>query len=349
MKILIISDAWHPQVNGVVRTLDNLIFHLRARDHEIEVISPDQFYNFPLPTYREIRIAVTCPSTVKARIDASAPDHVHIATEGPLGFAAAKSCDALGHRFTTSYHTRFPEYLNARLPVPVDWTYSWLRNFHNRGSACLVATRSIADDLRNRGFENLAIWTRGVDKELFRPERRNTDGFLSHLPRPFFLNVGRLAVEKNIDDFLSLKLPGTRIVVGDGPDRGRLEKNFPDAVFLGEKHGVELAEIYASCDVFVFPSLTDTFGNVILESLACGTPVAAFPVPGPRDILTGTTAGVIDHDLERACLSALSLNRGDALRHAANYTWETCADQFLDAINFREEQQKSAANFYFAE
>ncbi len=349
MKILIVSDAWHPQVNGVVRTLDNLILHLRARDHEVEVISPDQFYNFPLPTYREIRIAVTFPSTVKARIEASAPDHVHIATEGPLGFAAAKSCDALGYRFTTSYHTRFPEYLNARLPVPVDWTYSWLRNFHNRGSACLVATRSIAGDLRNRGFENLAIWTRGVDRELFRPEHRNVERFLSDLPRPFFLNVGRLAVEKNIDDFLSLKLPGTRIVVGDGPDRERLQTAFPDAVFLGERHGTELAEIYASCDVFVFPSLTDTFGNVILESLACGTPVAAFPVRGPKDILVGTRAGIIDHDLQRACMSALKLNCIDALRHSANYTWETCADQFLMAIKHPEDRRKSAENFYFAD
>lgn len=339
MKILIVTDAWHPQVNGVVRTLDNVIRVLSEQGYGIEVISPDQFYSFPMPSYSEIRLAVALSSTLRERITNADPQAIHIATEGPLGLAAAKACVKLGRDFTTSYHTRFPEYLNARIPVPVDWTYAWLRRFHNKGKGCLVATQSVRDDLAARGFKNLMHWTRGVDRTQFNPDRRN-ENFLSGHPRPFFVNVGRLAVEKNVDAFLDLDLPGTKIVVGDGPDRARLRKSAPEAVFLGEKHGAELAEAYASSDVFVFPSLTDTFGNVITEAMACGTPVAAFPVAGPKDILFNVDAeqraGIIDSDLRRACIAALEIPRDRVEMASREYTWEKCADQFLDAIMLQE-------------
>jgi len=340
MKILIVSDAWHPQVNGVVRTLDNVVRILRERGHAVRMITPDQFCNIPMPSYAEIRLAITVSSRLRERIEAIKPDAIHLATEGPLGMAAAKACGSMGLDFTSSYHTRFPEYLNARIPVPLDWTYAWLRRFHNKGKGCLVATQSVRDDLAARGFNTLMTWTRGIERSQFNPDGRKED-FLDHLPRPFFLNVGRLAIEKNVDAFLNLELPGTKIVVGDGPDRARLQREFPDAVFLGEKHGSELAEIYASSDVFVFPSLTDTFGNVIIEALACGTPVAAFPVPGPKDILAcqdpSIRAGVIDSDLERACLSALEIDRSRAHEASLAYTWDNCVDQFLAAL----ERQKS--------
>lgn len=335
MMILIVTDAWHPQVNGVVRTLDNVIRVLRDQGYRIEVVSPDQFFSFPMPSYSEIRLAVALTSTLRERIVRSGADAIHIATEGPLGLAAAKACRKLGRDFTTSYHTRFPEYLNARIPVPVDWTYAWLRRFHNKGKGCLVATQSVRDDLAARGFKNLMHWTRGVDRAQFNPDRRRVD-FLRDHPRPFFVNVGRLAVEKNVDAFLELDLPGTRIVVGDGPDRLHLQKAHPEAVFLGEKHGTELAEAYASSDVFVFPSLTDTFGNVVTEAMACGTPVAAFPVAGPKDILFNRDpdkrAGIIDSDLKRACMEALEIPRERVELASREYTWEKCAGQFLDAI-----------------
>ncbi len=335
MKILIVTDAWHPQVNGVVRTLDNVIRELKTRGYEVHIISPDQFCSVPMPSYSEIRLAVTVSYRLRSRIREIRPDYIHIATEGPLGLAASKACVSMGRDFTTSYHTRFPEYLNARIPVPLDWTYAWLRRFHNKGSACLVATQTVRDDLSARGFKNLMHWTRGVDRAQFHPGCRNED-FLPGLPRPFFLNVGRLSVEKNVDAFLELDLPGTKVVVGDGPDSTRLERSTPEAVFLGEKHGQELAEAYASCDVFVFPSLTDTFGNVITEAMACGTPVAAFPVAGPKDILfckdPDQRAGIIDSDLKRACLSALEVPRKRAFEASLEYTWEKCTDQFMEAL-----------------
>ncbi|MCB1414868.1 MAG: glycosyltransferase family 1 protein [Nitratireductor sp.] len=348
MDILIVTDAWHPQVNGVVRTLVNVIGEFERRGHKVRTVTPSDYLSVPMPTYPEIRLSLTMARSMRRLLAAAAPDAVHIATEGPLGLAARKACLQLGWRFSTSYHTRFPEYLNARIPVPVEWTYAFLRRFHNAGTACLVATESMAAELRSKGFRNLVAWTRGVDHELFNPARRSSDpasqGPYAGLERPVFLNVGRLATEKNIDAFLELDLPGTRVVVGDGPDLARLKAKYPDAVFPGVHKGVSLAEHYADADVFVFPSLTDTFGNVILEALSSGLPVAGFPVPGPIDILTDPAAGIVDPDLKRAALAALDLDRKAARKHALGYSWQACADILLSVLetNLLRPERKSA-------
>ena len=348
MDILIVTDAWHPQVNGVVRTLVNVIGEFERRGHKVRTVTPSDYLSVPMPTYPEIRLSLTMARSMRRLLAAAAPDAVHIATEGPLGLAARKACLQLGWRFSTSYHTRFPEYLNARIPVPVEWTYAFLRRFHNAGTACLVATESMAAELRSKGFRNLVAWTRGVDHELFNPARRSSDparqGPYAGLERPVFLNVGRLATEKNIDAFLELDLPGTRVVVGDGPDLARLKAKYPDAVFPGMHKGVSLAEHYADADVFVFPSLTDTFGNVILEALSSGLPVAGFPVPGPIDILTDPAAGIVDPDLKRAALAALDLDRKAARKHALGYSWQACADILLSVLetNLLRPERKSA-------
>ena len=348
MDILIVTDAWHPQVNGVVRTLVNVIGEFERRGHKVRTVTPSDYLSVPMPTYPEIRLSLTMARSMRRLLAAAAPDAVHIATEGPLGLAARKACLQLGWRFSTSYHTRFPEYLNARIPVPVEWTYAFLRRFHNAGTACLVATESMAAELRSKGFRNLVAWTRGVDHELFNPARRSSDparqGPYAGLERPVFLNVGRLATEKNIDTFLELDLPGTKVVVGDGPDLARLKAKYPDAVFPGVHKGVSLAEHYADADVFVFPSLTDTFGNVILEALSSGLPVAGFPVPGPIDILTDPAAGIVDPDLKRAALAALDLDRKAARKHALGYSWQACADILLSVLetNLLRPERKSA-------
>ncbi|MCB1461438.1 MAG: glycosyltransferase family 1 protein [Nitratireductor sp.] len=333
MKILIVTDAWQPQVNGVVRTLEHVVEELQASGHEIAMITPAGFFTLPMPTYPEIRLSLVTSAGIRRRIEAIAPEHIHIATEGPLGIAARKACLKLGRSFTTSYHTRFPEYLRARVPVPLTLTYAWLRRFHNAGSACLVATRSIANDLNERGFSNVTAWTRGVDHALFHPRDRMAMQAELGLVPPVFLNVGRVAVEKNLEAFLELDLPGTKVIVGDGPSRKSLERRFPDVRFLGTKSGEPLAKAYCAADVFVFPSLTDTFGNVLLEALACGVPVAAYPVPGPLDVIGGSGAGVLDEDLRKASLEALNIPSEMALAHAANYTWDECARIFLEAGN----------------
>jgi glycosyltransferase involved in cell wall biosynthesis len=328
MRIAIVTDAWRPQVNGVVRTLERLAAELPALGAEACFVEPGQFPTVPVPSYPEIRLAMTSPRVVAARLGALGADHIHIATEGPLGLAAHRVCTAERVRFTTSYHTRFPEYLRARMPVPPAWTYAWLRRFHNAGTATLVATPSLVQELGARGFERLRLWSRGVDADLFNPERA---GALD-LPRPIFLYVGRVAVEKNLEAFLALDLPGTKLVVGDGPARAKLAARFSNAVFLGARIGEALATIYASADVFVFPSLTDTFGVVLLEALASGLPVAAFPVTGPLDVLGGTAVGVLGHDLRAAALAALDLDRGAARAHALNFGWRACAAGFLECI-----------------
>jgi glycosyltransferase involved in cell wall biosynthesis len=331
MNILLVTDAWRPQVNGVVRTLEEVTARLEALGHHVRVVAPDQFRTLPLPSYPEIRLSLALPGALRRIMGDFGPDQVHIATEGPLGWAARAACLSKGIGFTTSYHTRFPEYLRARLPVPVEFTYAALRRFHNSGIGCLVATKSIEDELRARGFVNLVRWTRGVDQTLYRP--RPGDGLAEAMgwKRPIFLNVGRLAVEKNLEAFLGLDLPGTKVIVGDGPQRAELERRFPDAVFTGARFGEELARHYAAADVFVFPSLTDTFGNVLLEALACGTPVAAFPVPGPLDVIGESGAGVLDEDLGKAATAALDIPREAALHHAAQYSWDECVRVFLEA------------------
>ncbi len=329
VRLVLVTDAWAPQVNGVVNTLIHVTRILREWGDELTVIAPDRFRTIACPTYPEIRLALARSSDIAALME-EAPQSafVHIATEGPLGMLARRICLASGRAFTTSYHTKLPEYLSARVPVPLSWGSAFMRRFHGAGRGCMVATPSLRADLAARGFENLMLWSRGVDHRLFRPRPEADLG----LPRPVFLYVGRVAVEKNIEAFLKLDLPGSKAVVGDGPARARLECDYPDAHFLGTKHGEELAFTYAAADVFVFPSLTDTFGMVLLEALASGLPVAAFPVTGPRDVITDPAVGVLDPDLGKAALSALLLPRAAARGFALRFTWQTSAAQFRDNI-----------------
>jgi glycosyltransferase involved in cell wall biosynthesis len=325
LRLTLVTDAWAPQMNGVVRTLMRTRDELAAMGHEMDVISPDLFNGFPCPTYPEIKLALLPGRKIARQIAAFRPEAIHIATEGPLGLAARAFCLARGLPFTTAYHTRFPEYVAARFAVPVRLSYAWLRRFHSRARGVMVATDSIEADLRGRGFGNIKRWSRGVDTTLFKPRDK---GFLD-LPRPIHLFVGRVAVEKNIEAFLSLDLPGSQVIVGDGPQLDSLRRKYPKAHFLGRKVGEELARHYAAADVFVFPSLTDTFGLVILEALASGLPVAAFPVPGPRDILTGTDAGVLDTDLARAAQRALRLSPAACRTLAEQFSWKRASEQFL--------------------
>lgn len=332
MSILIVTDAWRPQVNGVVLTLERLAATLEGMGAKTNFIAPSDFRTIPMPTYPEIRLSLATSAMVKQRIDELRPDRIHIATEGPLGVLARKICIAQGWAFTTSYHTRFPEFIRARVPFPERWSYRWLRNFHNAGKGILVATPSMGAELAARGFRNIRLWSRGVDTQLFHPSRREEMDLL----RPIFLNVGRVAVEKNLSAFLDLKLPGSKIVVGDGPDLQSLKAKYPDVHFTGTRRGEDLAKIYASADVFVFPSKTDTFGNVILEALASGCPVAGFPVTGPLDIIGDGHGGALSIDLREAALASLNVPRDAARKHAMSYDWQECARQFLDystAIN----------------
>ena len=332
-RILIVSDAWHPQLNGVVRTLAMLAAELRALGREVEVIGPDRFCTLACPTYPEIRLALLPARRLARLIELFAPDALHIATEGPLGQAARRWALARGVGFTSSFHTRFPEYLALRLAVPLALTYRWMRRFHGVAAATLVATASLQAELARRGFRNLAPWSRGVDLALFRDAASfaPADDPWAGLARPVFLSVGRVSVEKNLPAFLSLDLPGTKVVVGDGPALPALRRRFPDVLFTGARHGTELARAYAAADVFVFPSRTDTFGLVLLESLACGTPVAAFPVTGPRDVLV-PQAGVLDEDLRVAALRALPLDRSACRAHAERFSWRSCAERLLETL-----------------
>jgi glycosyltransferase involved in cell wall biosynthesis len=327
-RILIVTDAWAPQVNGVVRSLENLLREAPRLGVEIAMLTPETFRTVPLPTYAEVRVALTRPGVIARRIEAAEPDYIHIATEGPLGLCARLACLRSGRPFTTSYHTRFPEYLAARFIAPARFTYGLMRRFHNAGSGVMVATATLERELASRGFKRLMRWSRGVDAELFRPRAER----VFDLPRPIFLSCGRLAVEKNLGAFLSLDLPGSKLVIGDGPARRALEARFPQAHFAGALQGEALAAAYASADVFVFPSLTDTFGIVLLEALASGLPVAGFPVAGPIDVLGEIGAGVLDHDLVRAALAALDIPREKARAHALTFSWEASTRQFIDNV-----------------
>jgi glycosyltransferase involved in cell wall biosynthesis len=327
-RILIVTDAWAPQVNGVVRSLESVEREAPRLGVDIMMLTPKTFRTVPLPTYREVRIALTRPGVILAHIEDAQPDYIHIATEGPLGICAQIACLRSGRPFTTSYHTRFPEYLAARRFAPAVLTYALLRHFHNLGAGIMVATATLERELTARGFKRLMRWSRGVDAELFRP--RQTKSF--DVPRPIFLYCGRLAIEKNLGAFLSLDLPGSKLIVGDGPARRTLEAMFPDAHFVGALQGEALAGAYSSADVFVFPSLTDTFGIVLLEALASGLPVAAFPVGGPIDILGDSGAGVLDHNLAKAALAALDIPKDRARAHALTFDWTTCTHQFLDNV-----------------
>jgi glycosyltransferase involved in cell wall biosynthesis len=328
-RILIVTDAWRPQINGVVRTLESVGKILTGAGHTISFVTPEHFWTVPVPSYPEIRISLASRTAVSRHIEAAAPDHIHIATEGPLGLLARHYCLSQGLSFTTSFHTRFPEYLAMRVPVPQEWSYGYLRWFHSAAARTLVPTPSLQTDLLRRGFGHLVLWSRGVDGERFRPGPKTMFG---EVPGPHLLYVGRVAAEKNIEAFLALDLPGTKIIAGDGPDRVRLQRLYPGAVFLGYQHGGQLEAAYRSADVLVFPSRTDTFGNVITEALASGTPVAAYPVTGPLDVLSDPKAGSLDVDLGRAVMHALTLRRDDARAHGERFTWEASAAQFLAAL-----------------
>jgi len=326
VRIALVSDAWAPQVNGVVRTLEMVVAEVLAAGHAVQTVTPDRFRTIPCPTYPEIRLSLKPRRRVEAMIEQFGADAIHIATEGPLGIAARAMCLARGLTFTTAFHTRFPEYVAARFGVPARWTYAWLRRFHALSQGVMVASESIRRELVERGFGRLRPWSRGVDEMLFHPRRRREDfGF----ERPIFLFVGRLAVEKNLPAFLDLDLPGSKLVVGDGPLVEQLRRRYPACHFLGERDGEALARIYASADVFVFPSQTDTFGLVLLEALASGLPVAAFPVSGPLDVIGDSGAGVLDIDLGRAAVAALDLSREACRDHALRYSWPGSARQFL--------------------
>ena len=333
-RILIVSDAWRPQVNGVVRTLATVADELRALGHHVEVVGPDRFRTIPCPTYPDIRLSILPKRRLARIIEAYAPDHLHVATEGPLGLAARSWAKRRRFAFTSSFHTRFPEYIHARTGIPVSLAYAFLRRFHNDASATLIATRSLQDDLAARGFTRLVRWSRGVDLSRFNPEPRRDWVAEYGVARPIFLYVGRIAVEKNIDAFLELELPGSKIVVGGGPQLPALKARFPNVVFTGPFSEAELAAAYAGGDVFVFPSRTDTFGLVVLEALACGVPVAAYDVTGPKDILADASGhvGAFGPDLRTSALAALDADRADCRAHAERFTWAACAQIFLCAL-----------------
>ena len=329
LRILVISDAWHPQVNGVVRTLGTVMRLLNEAGHNCEVIGPDRFRTVPCPTYPDIRLAVMPRPKLRRLITQFRPDALHIATEGPIGMAARSLAIERGWRFSTAFHTRFPEYVQARIRLPAAISYAWLRRFHNAGEGIMVATASLSEELSRRGYNNIRPWSRGVDVDLFKPEP--ADPF-EGLPRPIFVCIGRVAVEKNIRAFLTLDLPGSKVVVGEGPQRAALQREFPAVRFTGARYGAELSASYAGADVFVFPSVTDTFGLVMLESLACGTPVAAFPVTGPRDLLAEAPVGRVDTDLRRAALGALQVDRALCRPFAEKHSWQSCTQLFLSHL-----------------
>jgi glycosyltransferase involved in cell wall biosynthesis len=328
MRVLIATDAWAPQVNGVVRTLTSLARSARALAVSIEFLSPDGFKSVPVPTYPGLRLALPRAQAIARRIEETRPDAIHIATEGPIGYATRAYCLSHSRPFTTSYTTRFPEYISARAPIPQGWIYAALRRFHAKATVTMVATPSLMNELRERGFGHLGLWTRGVDTDLFRPDRAIDLG----VPRPIFISVGRVAVEKNIDAFLSLDLPGTKVVIGAGPKADELKRRFPKAKFLGQLENGALASHLAAADVFVFPSRTDTFGVVQLEALASGVPVAAFPVTGPKDVIGERPIGVLNEDLGAACLGALRVSRQACRAFALSHSWENSARQFIGHV-----------------
>jgi glycosyltransferase involved in cell wall biosynthesis len=327
MRILVATDAWHPQVNGVVRTLTMMAEAAKPLGVDVSFLTPLSFRTFAMPSYRDVRVALPYRAKIARLIAEARPDSIHIATEGPIGLLVRRYCRQQGLPFTTSFHTRFPEYISARLPIPESWIWSALRAFHRPSQAVMAATPALASELRARGFRNVVLWPRGVDATQFHPRPIDLG-----LPRPVFLCVGRVAVEKNLDAFLELDLPGSKVIVGDGPALTELTRKYPQATFLGARQGEALAQAYAAADVFVFPSKTDTFGLVLLEALASGLPVAAFPVTGPRDVIGSAPVGALNDDLRTACLAALQISPQACLEFAAQHTWEASARAFVENI-----------------
>ncbi|MPT48839.1 MAG: glycosyltransferase family 1 protein [Sphingobium sp.] len=341
LRIAIATDAWEPQVNGVVRTLRMTINQLQQRGHIVALVTPDQFLTVPMPGYAEIRLAVAPRGGVRRSLRSFAPDVVHVVTEGPIGWAARRWCMDQGIAFTTAFHTRFPDYAAVRTGMSADWFWPVMRRFHRASSAVFVSTKSLRDELSWRGISNARLWSRGIDTDMFRPDGQ-LDEKLARLPRPIMLSVGRVATEKNLEAFLGADVAGTKIVVGDGPALASLQKRYPDVLFMGALSGEHLAAAYRTADVFVFPSMTDTFGLVMIEALACGVPVAAFPVPGPLDIIgaggCGADAalslpiGVLDDDLAQAIRQALTLSRSAAAAYGRTFQWSACTDQFMAGL-----------------
>lgn len=338
MKIALVTDAWRPQTNGVVTTLTRTLEWLTRFGHDTLAVTPEGFRTIPCPTYPEIRLSLLPGRRVARLLGEFAPDTVHVATEGPLGQAARRWCLRAGMPFTTSYHTRFPQYLRARFPIPESWSYAVLRRFHGAAARVMVATQQVRPELTAHGFSNLAAWTRGVDTDLFRP--REPD-FLSGR-RPILMYAGRVAVEKNLEEYLRLDTPGTKFVVGGGPALQKLKARHPQVVFTGYRYGEELARYLAAADVFVFPSRTDTFGLVLIEAMACGVPIAAYPVAGPIDVVNHGSSGWLDEDLATAVRGALTLDREACRRHALTFTWERATQQFLSNLVARPVRRRTA-------
>jgi glycosyltransferase involved in cell wall biosynthesis len=327
--ILIVTDAWDPQVNGVVRTLKNTQYQLQQYGLRVQFLTPNDFKTVGCPGYPEIRLALAQRTQVEMRIRDIDPDALHIATEGPLGWAARSAAIRNGWAYTTAYHTRFPEYLSLRTGLPARWFYRFVRAFHAHSSSVLVPTAAIARVLRDQGFQRLRHWTRGVDHRIFFPRTADQG---TNKQNPVFLYAGRLAIEKNLEAFLDLDLPGEKWVVGDGPIAPELRRRYRDVRWSSTMSQYELAAVYRQADVFVFPSLTDTFGLVMAEALACGLPVAAFPVPGPLDVIGDSGAGSLNTDLREACLACLEIPRSKAIARARDFTWERASAQFIDAL-----------------
>lgn len=328
MRIALVTDAWLPQVNGVVTTLGHVVRQLEAMGDDVLVINPQVFHTYPMPRYPEIRLAWFPGRKVRRMLREFKPDAIHIAAEGPLGIAARLHCGKKRIPFNTSYHTQFPQYLRKYVAVPEGWTYRVMRWFHGKANATLVPTARVKEELDERGFANVRVWTRGVETDLFKP------GDKSFLPgeRPIMLSVGRIAREKNIEAFLEADVPGTKYIVGDGPARAGLEKKYPKAHFVGVKKGAELAQHYAAADVFVFPSRTDTFGVVMLEAMACGVPVAAYPVTGPIDVVSPGVSGALDENLAKAIREALKVDPQSTRKYAQEFSWSRCAEMFRNAL-----------------
>jgi len=340
VKILIATDAWHPQVNGVVRSLAMTVDCLRRDRHDVLVVEPGRFLTIPCPSYPEIRLAIGCRRAVARLLDEAQPDRIHVSTEGPIGWAVRRWCLKRGRHFTTAFHTRFPDYVAIRTHLPAEWIWKLMRRFHGAAERTFTATATLADELHSHGLTRTHHWPRGVDLEQFNP-KVSPHPAMADLPRPILLNVGRVAVEKNIEAFLNLDTPGSKVVVGAGPALEKLSARYPDVLFLGSKNGAELASTYAAADLFVFPSRTDTFGLVNVEALACGLPIAAYPVPGPIDIVGpdglgmhggARPIGALDDDLGEAVRRALGADRTAAAKEALNYSWENCSAQFLAGL-----------------
>jgi glycosyltransferase involved in cell wall biosynthesis len=347
LKIVLATDAWHPQVNGVVRSLSMTVDCARKWGHEVHVIDPLRFRTIPCPTYPEIRLSLACGSEVARIMDETQPDSIHIATEGPIGWATRRWCLRNARPFTTAFHTRFPDYVSIRTGVPAEWIWKVMRRFHGAAERTFTATATLADELHSHGLTRTHHWPRGVDLQQFHSGVQPHVSMVD-LPRPVLLNVGRVAPEKNIEAFLELDVPGSKVVVGGGPALDKLKALYPDVLFLGSKHGGELASTYAAADLFVFPSRTDTFGLVNIEALACGLPIAAYPVAGPLDIIgsdgrgmhgRGGLVGALDEDLRAAVERALLADRAAAVREASHYSWESCTRRFLDGLAIPGEER----------